>query len=145
MLENGKKVVFVGVPIGDRKEKSVIRYAKQKVETAKKRYLKERNLNVDDVEFIDNVDVDETLKYEKVNEALWYTGRAIKRLTLADEAVFGLGMEKSIECIILYEACGYCGIPASVMIRCKEGKEDDYLMNEYINFVDNNIKYIHVW
>lgn len=120
MLENGKKVVFVGVPMAG-KDDAVI---KQALQVTKKQYLKETGLKIKDVAFIDNYDVDEKFDNSDGNVSLKYLGRALKRLAIADEAIFGEGWHKARGCFIEMAACLLYNIPSFEVINCKEDDEE---------------------
>lgn len=146
MLENGKKVVFVGVPMAGKYDALI----KRSIRVTKQAYLKEKGLDIKDVAFIDNFDKNDKVISFGGNKSVRYLGRAIKRLAVADEAVFGEGWHVSRECILETEVCMYYGIPVNVIYNCKEGefkfKEDetDAYITEHASNADKEVYKIFV-
>ena len=108
-----KKLVFVSVPMNGKTEDEVNRL----IQMARDFYIKIRNLNAKEVAFIDNFDHGmKDDRYENcAHPRIGYLGRAIKRLALCDEAVFGPGNGESKGCCIERKVCATYDIPMIIM------------------------------
>lgn len=108
-----KKLVFVGVPMNGKTEDEIER----QLQLARSFYIHTKGVSAKEVAFIDNFDhgmVDDRYE-ESAHPNVGYLGRAIKRLSLCDEAVFGPGSDTARGCTIERQVCSMYDIPALIM------------------------------
>lgn len=110
-----KKLVFVSVPMNGKSNEEI----EQELQKARNFYMMITKKNPKDVAFIDNYDFgkkDERYENETYkNSRLCYLGRAIKRLALCDEAVFGPGWMNAKGCVCEHKICATYDIPMVIM------------------------------
>lgn len=103
-----KKLVFVSVPMSG-KDNVLIHRA---IQVTRNKYVQKTKCNIREIAFIDNFDsglVDDKFE-EMLHPPVAYLGRAIKRLALCTEAIFGEGWENARGCRIEHEVCKEYGI-----------------------------------
>lgn len=108
MNNDGKKLVFVSVPMSGKDDAIVERH----IQVTKARYLRETKKNVKDVAFYDNLKGCRGVQFPNLDRPnLGYLSRAILKLGRCDEAIFGTGWEQARGCKVEHLVCELYGIP----------------------------------
>lgn len=112
-----KKIVFVAVP-DEGKDDALVSRARN---ITAKLYLEMNNLSIKDVAFVPafNISLNKVQVPEGTNEEIAELAEAVKRLAVADEAVFGGHWMNSRKCRYLHEICNTYGIKQTMIDETK--------------------------
>lgn len=103
-----KRIVFIAVP-DEGKDDALVSRARN---LAAKSYLDSSQLSIKDVAFVPafNEKLNKAQVPEGTNEEIIELAEAVRKLGMADEAVFGRHWDNSNKCMVLQEICKIYGI-----------------------------------